>query len=162
MLNSVKEMQDSLTSKALEDYFYDCLGKTEEEIKALFKKNGIDLSDACAKECVNFCEYITPIDDDEIDSISGGNGNLPEVLNRLVNKCIAGLEDSKSRVNDFVKLVIQDYIDRLKALQNKPYDRTSFRDEITRIRIGVGLLTSADYKLSTVSMYLQEIQRKAV
>lgn len=76
MINSLKQLQETLSKEDLARYYNESTGKTPEEIKELFKNNNIEISDEAAIECFEFCKNIVDITKDGLDEqVVGGRHN---------------------------------------------------------------------------------------
>lgn len=73
MFNTLKEMQETIPYKDLCKYANMSLGKSPEEIKALLKSYGVEVSNIAANECYELIKDINVVSDEELDNVAGGS-----------------------------------------------------------------------------------------
>lgn len=162
MIKTFEELRKSESLENLYKYYNESLGKSIEEIKALLKGYGVEVSDECLKECYNFCKGFEAIKDDEVDEIAGGIGDasVPERARHFLNSAIKKLDNERFFNTEPLKYAAKECSETLKNLLNQPYEKESFKNALTRVLLeDIGLLVFSNNAFQFVASCIQEAQR---
>lgn len=163
MINTLEELRNSDSLENLNKYYEESLGKNAEEIKALFNSYGIEMSDACAKECFDFYKSVEAIKDEELVEITGGydvNPTVPINVRNRIEHAIRLLDDERRYNNPLILEAAKNISQDLKDLLSKTFNREEFKQRLKDILLlDIGLLVFSSNALKFVSDCIQDAQR---
>ena len=158
MINSLKELRETLSLEDLDKYYAESLNKNAEEIKDLLKEYNVDVSLECANECYEFCKRYVELKEEDLLNVAGGimDPALPEHIRGLVMGAHAVLGKIQQFESPNVKIDVQICREILKRNIKKQTIDKEFRLDIQSAKT---LLSRNRYSSAEIELALKYIEK---
>ena len=162
MINTLKELRYKESLENLDKLYDESLGKTPEEIKKIYSSYGVEVSDACAKECYEFCKGCAEINEKELANVAGGYGHpsIPGNIRVHLDLAIKILSRTDRFKSELIKIAAQNCVTSLKALMDQQFDREKYKNGLLEIVLEIGIFSLSDLNIKVALSNIQAAQRE--